>query len=609
MQQADNFRDLIVSYATDPRIILIKLADRLEVMRSLAMFPKEKQLKKSWESMNLYAQIAHKLGLYSIKSELEDIALSYLEPQDYAYISRRLAESASSRDRFIADFTAPIEEKLKAQGIKYHIKGRTKSIYSIWRKMKRTGVSFDEVYDIFAIRIIADCPPENEKQLCWNIYSIVTDFYTPNPERMRDWISIPKSNGYEIAPHDRGDQGGTLGRDSDPHRTQGRGGRTGHRRPLALQGGSRRGQPQRGVARPAARHHGGDHQQDPDRQPDRHERLAGRNLRLHPDGRPAQTAPGSHRTGFCLRHPLRGGRHLHGRAHRRPQRAAQGEAPQRRHRHGADRQGPEAETRLAGYVSTPKARNKIRSLLREEEAKAAHLGREELERKLRNWRLNVPIDDAVAVLIRYYKLHTGTELYAAIAKGEIDIADTKELIARHLSGELFEPKTRPASTAAKSHAERSEDALVIDETIRGIDYKLAKCCNPIFGDDIFAFTTVSSGITIHRSDCPNALRLKEMYPYRVLEARWRDDSRPGTFLASIRLVAEDVTGIVNRITETITGELEDHIRSMNLSPMREGRIGGVINIEVTNTSIIDMVAANLMKIKGVEKAYRITGQV
>ena len=195
-----------------------------------------------------------------------------------------------------------------------------------------------------------------------------------------------------------------------------------------------------------------------------------------------------------------------------------------------------------GYVSTPKARNKIRSLLREEEAKAAHLGREELERKLRNWRLNVPIDDAVAVLIRYYKLHTGTELYAAIAKGEIDIADTKELIARHLSGELFEPKTRPASTAAKSHAERSEDALVIDETIRGIDYKLAKCCNPIFGDDIFAFTTVSSGITIHRSDCPNALRLKEMYPYRVLEARWRDDSRPGTFLASIRLVAEGRDG-------------------------------------------------------------------
>ncbi len=197
MSQADNFRDLIVSYSTDPRIILIKLADRLEVMRSLAMFPEGKQRKKSWESMNLYAQIAHKLGLYSIKSELEDIALKYLEPEDYAYISRRLEETAAERDEFIAGFVAPIRERLDAQGIQYHIKGRTKSVYSIWRKMKRTGVSFDEVYDIFAIRIIVECPTESEKQLCWSIYSIVTDFYTPNPDRMRDWISIPKSNGYE----------------------------------------------------------------------------------------------------------------------------------------------------------------------------------------------------------------------------------------------------------------------------------------------------------------------------------------------------------------------------------------------------------------------------
>ena len=179
--QADNFRDLIVSYSTDPRIILIKLADRLEVMRSLGMFPEAKQRKKSWESMNLYAQIAHKLGLYSIKSELEDISLKYLEPEDYAYINRRLEESSAERDKFIAEFVAPIRQRLDALGIKYHMKGRTKSVYSIWRKMKRTGVSFDEVYDIFAIRIIVDCPRENEKQLCWNVYSIVTDFYTPNP--------------------------------------------------------------------------------------------------------------------------------------------------------------------------------------------------------------------------------------------------------------------------------------------------------------------------------------------------------------------------------------------------------------------------------------------
>ncbi|MDD3108500.1 MAG: HD domain-containing protein, partial [Alistipes sp.] len=196
-EQIDNYRELIVSYSADPRVILIKLADRLEVMRSLAMFPDEKRAKKSWESLNLYAQIAHKLGLYNIKSELEDIALKYLEPTDYDYIRRRLAESEAERTQFIREFIRPVEEKMQRHGILYHLKSRTKSIYSIWRKMKRMHIGFDEVYDLFAIRIIIDCPQEQEKALCWAIYSYITDFYTPNPDRMRDWISIPKSNGYE----------------------------------------------------------------------------------------------------------------------------------------------------------------------------------------------------------------------------------------------------------------------------------------------------------------------------------------------------------------------------------------------------------------------------
>ena len=196
-EQADNFRDLIVSYSEDPRVILIKLADRLEVMRSLEMFPREKWRKKSWESMNLYAQIAHKLGLYSIKSELEDIALKYLEPKDYEHIVTKLEESAEERRAFIARFLVPIEQRLHRLGIKYHVKSRTKSIFSIWSKMHKQHVPFEGVYDIFAIRIIIDCDKEAEKQLCWTAYSVVTDFYTPNPNRMRDWISIPKSNGYE----------------------------------------------------------------------------------------------------------------------------------------------------------------------------------------------------------------------------------------------------------------------------------------------------------------------------------------------------------------------------------------------------------------------------
>ena len=196
-EQADDFRDMIVSYSEDPRVILIKLADRLEVMRNLSIFPAEKRKKKSWESMNLYAQIAHKLGLYNLKSELEDLALKHLEPKDYEYISRRLEETESERQTFIARFIAPILEKIDQQGIKYHVKSRTKSIYSIWNKMRKQNVDFDGVYDIFALRIIIDCEPEREKQYCWTIYSIVSDFYTPNPKRMRDWITIPKKNGYE----------------------------------------------------------------------------------------------------------------------------------------------------------------------------------------------------------------------------------------------------------------------------------------------------------------------------------------------------------------------------------------------------------------------------
>lgn len=605
--QADNFRDLIVSYSTDPRIILIKLADRLEVMRSLAMFPPQKQRKKSWESMNLYAQIAHKLGLYSIKSELEDISLSYLEPADYEYISRKLAESAAQRDEFIARFSAPIKERLDAQGIKYHLKGRTKSIYSIWRKMKRTGVPFDEVYDIFAIRIIVDCPREMEKQMCWNIYSIVTDFYTPNPERMRDWISIPKSNGYESL-H-------TTVVTKDGHwveiqiRTErmdevAEHGIAAHWRYKGVHGGGSRNDEWLARLREIIEESTNRTQitNRIDTKATSEEIFvftpAG-DLRKLPKGATVldfafdiHSEVGAGCTGAKI-----GGRNV----------------SMKEELHNGDivsvltskTQRPKAD--WLNYAVTPKARSRIKAYLREEEAKISLFGREELERKLKNWKLNVAIDDAVAALTKYYKYRSGTELYGAIADGTIDISDTKEVITRYLNGDLFEPKiTKQQAGKPQTGKSSPGDALIIDDTIQGLDYKLAKCCNPIFGDDIFGFTTVSSGITIHRSDCPNARRLKEQYPYRVIEARWRDSAAQGGFIASLRIVAENSTGIVNKITETVSSDLNMTIRSMSISPMRDGRIGGTINIEVPNTAVIDMVVANLLKIKGVEKAYRVT---
>lgn len=611
MTQADNFRDLIISYSSDPRVILIKLADRLEVMRSLAMFPPDKRSKKSWESLNLYAQIAHKLGLYSIKSELEDISLSYLEPADYEYISRRLQETAQERDTFIAGFIAPIRERLDAQGMKYHIKARTKSVYSIWRKMKRTGVTFDEVFDIFAIRIILDCPQENEKQLCWNVYSIVTDFYTPNPERMRDWISIPKSNGYEslhttvVTREGRWVEIQIRSERMDEIAERGI---AAHWRYKGVHGSGNRNDEWLARLRELMEDSSAD-RNEVSRSIDTGASLdevfvftPTGDLRKLPKGATVldfafdiHSQVGATCTGARI-----GGRNV----------------PIKHVLQNGDivtvltskNQIPKPD--WLAYVTTAKARNKIKACLREQVAKESKLGREELERKLKNWKLDIPIDDAVAALGKFYKLKTGTEVYNAIAEEEIDLLEAKDIIIRYQNGETVDPaKTRTTVQQPQRESSSSKgDALIIDDSIRSLDYKLAKCCNPIYGDDVFGFITVSSGITIHRSDCPNARRLREQYPYRVIEARWRDGARQqGGFLASIRIVAEDSTGMVNRITETISGELKINIRSMNISPIREGRIGGLINIEVSNTAVVDMVAANLMKIKGVEKAYRVTG--
>ncbi len=605
-KQADNFRDLIISYSDDPRVILIKLADRLEVMRSLEMFPEPKRRKKSWESMNLYAQIAHKLGLYSVKSELEDLALRHLEPSDYKHIENKLAESAAERDQFIARFIEPIEKKLGQTPIKYHIKSRTKSIHSIWRKMKRTGVPFEEVYDIFAIRIIVDCSPEQEKQVCWGVYSIVTDFYTPNPDRLRDWISIPKSNGYESL-H-------TTVVTEDGHwvEIQIRSERMDEVAERGIAAHWRyKGVGKSGISNEEWLARLRELMEDTDKS-----HLASRldtkpssdeifvftpkgDLRKLPVGATVldfafdiHSNVGATCTGariqernVSIKEPLKNGDIVQIIT--------------------SKNQKPKPD--WLNFVTTSKARNKIKACLREEEIKVAKLGREELERKLKNWKISIAIDDAVAALCKYYKLKTGMALYGQIAEGKIDIAETKEIITRYLSGELFEPKTRPSATPQNKSANESDsgDTLIIDDSVKGLDYKLGKCCNPIFGDEIFGFTTVSSGITIHRSDCPNAQRLKERYPYRVLEARWRDNSRPGSFIATLRIVAEDSTGMVNRITEMIATELKINIRSMSINPVRDGRISGLINIEVPNTSTVDMVAFNLLRIRGVEKAYRV----
>lgn len=600
--QADNFRELIVSYSTDPRVILIKLADRLEVMRKLDIFPQEKRIKKSWESLNLYAQIAHKLGLYNIKSELEDIALKYLEPKDYEYISRRLTETTAEREEFIRAFVKPIEEKMQHFGIKYHLKSRTKSIYSIWRKMKRMHIGFDEVYDLFAIRIIIDCPREQEKAQCWGIYSIVTDFYTPNPERMRDWLSIPKSNGYESL-HTTvvTDTGRWVEIQIRSERMDeiAEHGVAAHWRYKGVSGGAMGTEEWFAKLREIM-------------ETTQHQEIAqkfdaklssGEIFVFTPNGDLRKLNEGATVLDFAFEiHSNLGASCIGGKVNHR------NVSFREVLRNGdiveiltSKTQKPKAD--WLNFVTTSKARNKIKAYMREEQAKAASLGREELERKIKNWKLSITMDDAVVTLCKYYKLKTGTELYGQIAQQKIILPDIKEILTRYLNGTLDGDHELKGPVAFKVSSDNT-DALVIDESLSNIEYKLAKCCNPIFGDEIFGFTTVNSGITIHRQDCPNAIRLKERYPYRVLPARWQQNAAKGAFVATIRIQADDTTGLVNKIAEVINRDLKVNIRSMNLSSSG-GMLSGLINIEVTGTQLVDAVIYSLMRIKGIQRVFRV----
>lgn len=610
-EQASSFRDMIVAYSEDPRVILIKLADRLEVMRSITIFPESKRKKKSWESMNLYAQIAHKLGLYNIKSELEDLALSQLESKDYKHIVGKLAESEAERLAFIERFLEPIRKALDAAGIKYHIKSRTKSVYSIWNKMRKQQVDFEGVYDIFALRIIIDCPKEQEKAQCWLVYSIVSDFYTPNTDRMRDWITIPKSNGYESLHTtvsagegkwveiqirtERMDDIAELGIAAHwRYKGVNQGAQTSEQwlqRLRELMDETKEDIAERFDAKPAS----------------------GEIFVFTPNGDIRKLPEGATILDFAfdihtnLGSTCSGGK-VNGRA-----------VPIRETLKNGDiveiitqkNQQPKAD--WLNFVVTSKARQRIKAFIREEQAKNAKLGREELERKLKNWKLtSKSIDEVVAYLCKYYKQRTGTALYELIATEKIDLAVVKDVISRWLSGEADEER-RAAEAAAEAARRQSQsaakpttstDALIIDEGINNIVYKLAKCCNPIKGDDIFGFVTINAGITIHRCDCPNAKHIRKNYPYRIMEAKWREQAQ-GSFRVTIAITAQDSAGLVNQITEVVSRDLKLNIRTINISSRGDGTGVGTISVEVPSTSVVDMLLHAIMRIKGVQRAVRV----
>ncbi len=519
----ERYRKLIISYSTDPRVILIKLADRLEVMRTISILPPAKRTKKLMETMMLYIPLAHQLGLYRIKSELEDIFLKYTEPERYKEIVRRIKETEPQREALVERFINPLREKLDKEGIRYILKARTKSPYSIWKKMQTQQITFDKVYDLFAMRFIIDCEPDHAKEeaLCWKVYSLVTEEYTPDTRRLRDWISKPRDNGYESL-----------------HTTV----QTKEGLPVEVQIRTRRMDE---IAEKGQAAHwsykgikggGGDRltdwlnqvrelMQSDDEEKYEHAALSLDELLVYtPTGDLRQLHAGSCVLDFAFEiHSNLGlrctGARINGKMCSIREKLHTGDVVEII---SSKNQKPTAD--WLNFVVSSKARSKIKQKLKEEENARAAIGKELLARRLKNWKLVIS-DAELFRLARKNKFNTLNEFFGAIGNGQLDVAIVKEFLTRQLETETAaETKTENVQAGRASTA--SGD-FMIDRKLKGVELKPAKCCTPAYGDPIFGFLTIRDGIKIHRENCPNAARLRENYPYRVIEVSWAPRQKDG----------------------------------------------------------------------------------
>ena len=600
--QAENFRKLLLSLADDVRVILIKLVERLEYMRNLEKAPENERLPLASETYFLYAPLAHRLGFYNIKSEMEDLAVKYLEPEQYNHIENRLKQTTASRNKLIRDFSIPLNEKLEKQGFRFTIKSRTKSIHSIMLKMKKQGVDFEEVYDLFAVRIILDSEEENEKSDCWRVYSIVTDLYQPNPSRMRDWISVPKSNGYEslhttvVGP--RGKWVEVQIRSTRMNEIAEKG-LAAHFKYKGIKGEGGLDtwlSKMREILESTAKEDNvfmdqvksglytdevfvftpkGDLRQLP----------AGATILdfafdIH-------TAVGASCVGgkvngknVTIRYVLQNGDHV---------------SILR-----SKNQKPKQD--WLSFVITTKAKTKIRQVLNEEKTKAAAEGKEILMRRLKNWK--IPYGDLVVQkLINFYNLKSAQDLYYNIATGKTEPLDIKEVLLLEEEQEATNTETPFTEIEKKESPDQQySDYLIIEDRVAGLDYKLSKCCNPVFGDSIFGFVAISEGIKIHRTNCPNAHNMISRYPYRVVVARWTKSKSSPSFIAAVKVTGVDDIGIVNKIADVIA-EHKAVVRSFNYK-MDDGMFEGMLNIMVSNQNDLYGVIRKIQSIKGILKATR-----
>lgn len=602
---SENFRRLMLTLAGDIRVVLIKIADRLVDMRNLDTLPPELQNKYATETSYLYAPLAHRMGIYGIKSELEDLSLKYLRPGDYLNIVQKLEETSEERRKFVSAFVKPIESKLKVRNFKFDMKARTKSIYSIWNKMKKSKVSFEEVFDLFAIRVILDTIPENEKSECWQVYSVVTEEYQPNPERMRDWISIPKSNGYEslhttvMGPHGKWVevQIRTLRMDEIAEK-----GMAAH---WKYKGGKGNVELDNWLA------HIREVLESPESDPNALLQEFKTNIYddevfvFTPMGDLKKLSAGSTILDFAYEiHSDLGDKCVGGKVNNRKV------SIKYKLKNGdqviietSNNQKPKID--WLDFVVTSKAKSRIKASLNEDKKREALNGKEIVKRKFKNWKIDYT-DEVIRKLLSELKFKSAQDMYYAVSVGSLEALQLKNILrekaeapkAKEVLGELL-PKKEIENLAFDS----TDEFLVIDKNLKNINYKLAQCCNPIFGDSIFGFITIRDGIKIHRENCPNAKQMKERYPYRFIKAKWQDNKQNNSFQATIHMSGADRQGLVGDISYIIAKDLGVQMRSINIDA-KNGNFEGVMRIFVNNVEHLDFLIHKLKNLKGIDHVSR-----
>lgn len=602
--QAENFRKMLLTLADDVRVILIKLADRLHNMRTLDSMPRDKQLKISSETIYLYAPLAHRLGLYAIKSELEDLSMKFTEASTYKFIANKLNETKGERSKFINEFIKPIKDELKKLGLESEILGRPKSIHSIWKKMKSKGIPFEEVYDLFAIRIILEGEFETEKADCWKAYSIVTDKYIPNPDRLRDWISSPKGNGYEslhttvMGPQGKWVEVQIRSRRMNEIAEKGFAAHWKYKEQTSENGLDQWIQKVRDVL-------SSPESNALDFLDDFKMNLFSDEIFIFtPKGDLMKLPYGATALDFAFEiHSDLGTKCIGAKVNHKlvplSQKLQNGDQVEVI---SSDKQKPKED--WLNFVITSKAKSKIKSAIKEQKMKIAEDGKEIMDRKLKS--LKIPnSNQSINKIALFFGLPSSVELFYQVAMGKIDM---KELREYQLTEKKAAPKTPTKidkdnlDQYMKQVKSKDSDILVIGEDLHKIDYKLAPCCNPIPGDDVFGFITINDGIKIHRTNCPNAIKLMSNFGYRIVKAKWTGQKEIA-FLTGIRIVGTDEVGVVNNITKVVSNDFKVNMRSITVDS-DDGIFEGTLMIYVNDTAHLDVLIKKLKLVNGVINVTR-----